>query len=175
MCKEESHVLDVIPEEDQAWCVLHTRPRCEKKLVQFCEEHRIQTYLPLKKSVHHYGMRKRSFLVPLFTGYTFCISDASNRFQLRQNRYVANLLEVYDPETLVAQLKQIRRALESEDMLTVSPYLEKGCRVLINKGPLKGVEGIIKVVKRKEKIVLNVDMIQQAVVIEIDHSYLVVA
>ena len=94
------------------------------------------------------------------------------RSSLRQNRYVANLLEVVDQTTLVSQLQQIRMALQAGDVLEVMPYLEKGKPVRVMGGPFKGLEGIILRIKGQTKVVINVDMIQQSVAVEVDSAYL---
>ena len=54
----------------------------------------------------------------------------------------------------------------------VMPYLEKGKWVRVKSGPLKGLEGIVQRMKGKTRVVLNVDMIKQAVAMEIDSSIL---
>lgn len=157
-----------VPEPPRAWVVLHTRPRCEKKVMDFCERGGMPVYLPLQRRVHHYGARERVFWSPLFPGYTFSVAAPVEKAQLRQNRHVANLLEVLDQEKLVDQLRQIRTALAAGDVVDVMPYLETGKRVRVTSGPLKGLEGIVARVKGRTRVVINVDMIRQSVVVEVD-------
>ena len=161
-----------MPDPGRAWVVLHARPRCEKKLELFCRRNSLPVYLPLRRKVHRYGAREREFWSPLFPGYVFCVSAPPDRTTLRQNQYVANLLEVFDQATLVEQLSQIRQALAVDDMVEVMPYLAAGRSVLVTAGPFKGLEGVILRVKGRTKVVLNVDMIQQAVCVEVDSSCL---
>ena len=40
------------------WFVAHTRPRCEKKLVQYCEREGFSTTLPCYRSVKKYRGKK---------------------------------------------------------------------------------------------------------------------
>ncbi|MBU1694389.1 MAG: hypothetical protein KJ726_09640 [Verrucomicrobia bacterium] len=161
-----------IPPPGKAWVVLHVRPRCEKKLEAFCQRSGLPAYLPLRRKVHRYGVRERAFWSPLFPGYLFCVSTAPGRSTLRQNRYVANLLEVLDQARLVGQLLHIRQALAVDDMVEVMPYLAAGRRVQVTAGPFKGLEGIVQRIKGRTKVVLNVDMIQQAVIVEVDSTCL---
>lgn len=160
-----------LPVGDWSWVVLHCRPRCEKKVVQVCDLKGWPTYLPLRTKVHRYGGRERVFSTPLFPGYVFCVTTAPGKTFLRQNRYVANLLEVFDQARLVEQLKQVRRALDVADSVEVMPYLEKGKLVRVLGGPFKGLEGIVARVKGKTRVVINVDMIRQAVAVEVDAAY----
>ena len=160
------------PDAGRAWIVIHTRPRCEKKAADFCARHGIPAYLPLQQKVHRYGARVRPFWSPLFPGYVFCVASAAGRSTLRQNQHVANLLEVIDQARLVSQLDQIRQALAVDDVIEVMPYLAAGRRVQVTAGPFKGLEGVVQRVKGRTKVVLNVDMIQQAVCVEVDSTWL---
>lgn len=154
------------------WVVLHTRPRCEKKVEEFCCRNGFPVYLPLQKKVHRYGARNRPFWSPLFPGYVFCVATQVQKSTLKQNQHVANLLQVYDPAKLVCQLAQIQHAIGAGDVITVLPYLETGKPVVVSGGPFKGLEGIVERVKGKERIIINVDMIQQSIAVEVDSCYL---
>lgn len=167
----ESDPLQPAP-PDSAWVVIHSRPRCEKKVAEFCAQQRAACYLPLRRRVHRYGARVRTFLAPLFPGYVFCSVTRPQQTMLRQNRYVANFLPVVDPDQLLAQLRQIRTALAAGDNVEVLPYLEVGKRVRVTQGALKGLEGMITRVKGKTRIVLNVDMIRESVAVEVDGNFL---
>lgn len=167
----DSDILQM-PPAGRFWTVLHTRPRCEKKVVDFCTRTGVPVYLPLRKKVHRYGARERVFLSPLFPGYTFCIVSQPERSTLRQNRHVANVLDVVDQGKLVEQLRQVRQALEVGDVAEVMPYLEQGRHVRVTGGALKGLEGIVVRVKGKTRVVLNVDMIRQSVAVEVDSAWL---
>ncbi len=154
------------------WIVLHTRPRCEKRVAEICRQRGAEAYLPLRRKVHRYGARVREFLSPLFPGYLFCVADPAQQQWLRQNRHVANLLPVGDPERLVLQLQQIQAALGSGNDLEILPFIEIGRRVRVSQGALKGLEGIVSRVHGKTRIVLNVDMIRESVAVEVDGAFL---
>ncbi len=158
---------------EHAWVVLHTRPRCEKKAVDFCRRNHCPVYLPLRKKVHRYGSRERPFWSPLFPGYVFCMVTQAQKILVRQNQYVANVLEVIDQGTLVEQLRQIREALSVGDVADVLPYLARGKRVSVRGGVFRGLEGVVIRVKGKTRVILNVDMINQSVAVEVESAYLV--
>ena len=158
--------------EGSAWLVVHARPRAEKKIITFCRTRNFNAYLPLRSKTHNYGNRKRVFSSPLFPGYVFCCADAAGRTLLRQNQHAANVLDVYDQAGLLAQLLQVRQALSAGQIVEVLPYLEAGHRVRVTAGPLKGLEGVVIRAKGKTRIVINVDMIQQAVVTEVEGDLL---
>ena len=154
--------------EGAAWCVVHARPRAEKQVAAFCTRRQFPHFLPLRSRTHTYGSRKRTFLSPLFPGYVFCAADARGRTELRQNRHVANVLETADQNGLLAQLRQVRQALDAGQIVEVLPYLEAGRRVRVTAGPLKALEGVVVRGKGRTRIVINVDMVQHGVVAEVD-------
>jgi transcription antitermination factor NusG len=168
----ESRERLVVPAPGQAWLVVHARPRAEKKLVQYCGQQGMATYLPLRTKVHRYGNRERAFSSPLFPGYVFCVATPAQRSLVMQNRHAAHVLDVFDQARLVEQLRQIDQALATGDVLEVMPYLESGRRVRVLAGPLKGLEGLVLRSKSNTRIVINVDMIRQAVAMEVDSAWL---
>lgn len=155
-----------------AWVVVHTRPRCEKKLAEAARRQTILTYLPVHRRTHQYGVRERTFTSPMFPGYLFAYPHVVGRRWLMQNRHAANLLEVSDQRQLVEQLRQLHTALQSGHLMEVLPYLESGRRVRVLAGPLRGLEGMIVRVKGQTRMVLNVDMIRESVSVEVDSSML---
>src|SRR5262245_51485828 len=90
--------------DELKWFVAHTRPRCEKKLVQYCEREALHSTLPCYKSVHRYHGKTVSFEKPLFPGYVFLRMVQTAKQRVTQNQYVANLLNVPDQALFVAQL-----------------------------------------------------------------------
>ncbi|MCO6400566.1 MAG: hypothetical protein J5I99_04970 [Verrucomicrobia bacterium] len=158
--------------EPLRWVVVHTRPRCEKKLTDAASREGMPTYLPLQTRTHRYGKRRRTFRLPLFSGYTFCCADPVQRQWLQQNQHVANVLAVPDEARLMEQLRQVRAALSAGALIELMPYLETGHRVRIASGPLRGVEGTVVRIQGRTRVLLTIDMIQQAAAVEMDSSLL---
>src|SRR6185369_5687549 len=96
------------------WFVARTRPRCEKKLVQFCEREQLSATLPCYRAAHKYRGKTVVFRKPLFPGYVFLQLLNERRTTVLQSDYVANLLEVADQELFQQQLDEILRALDTD-------------------------------------------------------------
>ena len=167
----EDDILVPAP-EGKGWVVMHVRPRCEKKLVDYCRANHIRTYLPLHERTHNYGNRVRTFQVPLFSAYVFGVAARDEFLHLQQNRFVANILEVVEQEKLLKQLISVRDAISSGEAIEVLPFLEQGRPVLLTAGPLKGCEGIVVSLKGQARVIINVDMIGQSIAIEVDSTCL---
>jgi len=170
---ERKWVCDlVLPEKPLRWAVLHTRPRCEKKLCRYCEEQHIPVHLPQIRKLHRYGARVREFENPLFPGYVFCMLRPEQDAGLKQSQYVANLLQVFEQERLVRELKQIETALKAEKVVEVLPYLKKGSLVRIKSGQFKDFEGVVEHMHGKTRLVINITMINYSMAIEVDAAFL---
>ena len=93
------------------WHVVHTRPRCEKKVAAYCEREGIQVCLPLYRSVKKYRGKAVEFRKPLFTGYLFFRAPGLRAQTVRQHQQVARVLVPPDDAEFDAQLGDILRAL----------------------------------------------------------------
>jgi transcription antitermination factor NusG len=56
--------------------------------------------------------------------------------------------------------------------MEVMPYLQPGQRIRVTGGSLKGLETEIIEVRGENRIVIQVEMIQQSVLLEIDPAYI---
>lgn len=152
---------------DALWLVAHTRPRCEKKVAEFCVREGLEHALPLYRSVKRYRGKKLVFHKPLFPGYVFLRLAPGPRASLRQHQHVANLLEPPDQAEFSAQLIDILRALEGETEVRLAPQITEGQRVRIRQGPLRGIEGIVAQRQGVLEVILRLDFIGQAAAVKV--------
>ena len=148
--------------------VAHTKPRCEKKLVQFCEREGFEVSLPCYKSAHRYRGKTVVFNKPLFPGYAFLRLRGEQRPKVRQSDYVANLLEVSDQELFARQLGEILAALEADVEVRLAPTIGEGTRVQIKSGPLRGMEGWVEKRTGPKMVLLRLDFIGQAAAVKVE-------
>jgi len=155
------------------WFVAHTRPRSEKRLVEYCQQQRLEATLPCYDSAHKYRGKTVVFRKPLFPGYVFLQLHSGQRAIVRQNDHVANLLEVFDQETFAHQLKDILLALEANVGVRLAPSIGEGTRVRIKSGPLEGLEGWVEKRYGMTTVLLRLDFINQAAAVKVDADMLV--
>jgi transcription antitermination factor NusG len=70
------------------------------------------------------------------------------------------------------EIEAIRKALGSGQNVEPYAYLHEGQRIRVERGPLRGLEGII-VKKRSWRIVISVELLRRAVAVEIDPDSIV--
>jgi transcription antitermination factor NusG len=157
---------------DVLWFVAHTKPRREKKLVEYCQRQGFAVTLPCYNSAHRYRGKTVVFQKPLFPGYVFLQLEAGQKEAVRQNDHVANLLEVFDQETFYQQLKDILLALESKLDVRLAPTIGEGMRVKIRSGPLQGIEGLVEQRYGMNTVLLRLDFINQAAAVKVEADLL---
>ena len=154
------------------WFVAHTRPRREKKLVDFCARHGLAATLPCYPSAHKYRGKTVVFKKPLFPGYVFLELASGQTEVVRTHDAVANLLDVFDQETFRRQLSDIMLALEESDGVRLAPAIGAGMRVRIKAGALQGIEGWVEDRYGMSTVLLRLDFINQAAAVKLDADLL---
>ncbi|OGV62804.1 MAG: hypothetical protein A2498_02650 [Lentisphaerae bacterium RIFOXYC12_FULL_60_16] len=154
------------------WHVLHVHPRCEKKIADTARTLGLSHYLPLRSATKIYQRRKVTVGKPVFPGYCFVSFDWEGRLELLKTNQIARFLVPPSQRQLLHQLAQIRRALRVDPTLAIEQSLDAGTRVRIATGPFMGVEGLVAEIKGISKVLLNVEMIGQAVALEVRRDFL---
>jgi transcription antitermination factor NusG len=150
------------------WWVAHTKARNEKALARDLTERGIPYYLPLIGKTIRSGRRKLKSLLPAFPGYLFFADgDTDFRYVVMTTNRVAHTIEVRDQARLVHELLQIERAVTKGDF-DPHPFVREGRRVVVRHGPFRGIEGIVVRRGRRARLVLQVDLLGQAIAAEID-------
>ena len=150
------------------WFVAHTKPRREKKLVDYCSRQGFLATLPCYDSAHKYRGKTVVFRKPLFPGYVFLLLQPDHEIAVRQSDHVANLLRVFDQDTFKRQLEDILKALDANLGVRLAPSIGEGMRVRIKAGPLRGLEGWVEQRYGMTTVLLRLDFINQAAAVKLD-------
>jgi transcriptional antiterminator NusG len=160
--------------DEPRWYAVYTRSRFEKKMLAELADRSIDVFLPMREILSRWKDRKKRIWVPLFPSYIFV-----NQVDTPENRH--RVLNVPGAVRFVGreghaepipdeQIISVRRFLESSISVDPYPYLQIGRRVEIIAGPLKGIVGMLVQKKGRFRFVLQVDLIRQAISVEIDAS-----
>lgn len=160
-------------ETEARWTVLHVRPRCEKKVAEYCDANQVGHYLPLREETKIYQRRRVTVQKPLFPGYVFAALSSADRPLVLRSQAIVHMLPVTDEALLLRELDQVRRALSVDPTLGATQAFSKGRHVRITGGPFLGLEGVVvELTKGDSRVMLNVDMIGQAVALDIARELL---
>ena len=150
------------------WTVFYTLSRREKDLARKLLLAKIPFYAPLvARQNRSPSGRVRQSMVPLFPGYVFAACTSDERRMAMETNTISKTIAVSEWEPLIADLRSLRRLLETGHTVTSEPRFESGDAVRIRSGSMQGIEG--KVVHRsgKDRLVLTVRFLNQGVSVEL--------
>ncbi|MBU78298.1 MAG: UpxY family transcription antiterminator [Candidatus Marinimicrobia bacterium] len=158
----------------EQWIAVRSKPRAEKVALDQLEKKGIQAYLPLVRQKRKWSDRLKWVELPLFPGYLFAKVALKNSIFVLETYGVSTVIK-FGGEVAVVQesvVKSIRLALEGGYELEPTEYFIKGDKVEVIAGPMKGMKGIVSNIKGKEKLVIKIDALQQAIAVHIETKYL---
>ena len=154
------------------WFVLRTKSRQEKILADELRSRGVGNFLPIMTCTKYYGGRKATVELPVFPGYLFLRGDVDEAYEADRTRRVAQIIKVADQEKLDRELRNIHLALRGGAPLDPFPYLRAGVAVEVREGPFRGLRGVIEPGGRRDRLILQVEILGRAVSLEIDASLL---
>jgi len=162
------------PEDQPEWYALYTRSRFEKKLMSALSDRSIEVFLPMREILSRWKDRKKRIWIPLFPGYIFIhqLNTPANRYRILNVPGAVRFVGFNGQAAPIPQeqVDGIRRFLESSLAVDPYPYMTIGRRVEVIAGPFIGIQGTLVQKKGRFRLVIQVDLIRQAVSVEIDAS-----
>lgn len=152
------------------WFAVHTRSRHEKQVDSFLKEKRIDSFLPLIKTLSRRRDRRVFVDLPLFPGYLFVNIQLDNVFDVMSTRGVVRIIGTgpFTPTPIPEkQVNDIKILVNSNIKLDPYKYLLSGTKVRIKSGPLVGIEGILLKRKADCRVVVSVDLLQRSTAAEV--------
>ena len=159
-------------QEALAWYAVWTRSRHEQVVRDQLERKGLQAFLPTITRWSRWKDRKKQIDWPLFPGYCFARFNAAERLPVLKCTGVVNIVS-FDGDIVAIpehEIESIRRLVESDLQFDPCPLIREGMMVEVTHGPLKGVVGRLVRKGAHARLVLAVDLIGQAVSVEVDAS-----
>jgi len=161
----------MIEHEGVEWYAIWTRSRHEQVVREQLERKRIDAFLPTITRWSRWKDRKKKIDWPLFPGYCFAKFDPENALPILKCTGVVNIVSVEGKPAAIPEyeLDSIRLLVGSELQFDPCPLIHEGMMVEVIHGPLRGVVGrLLRKNAPKATLVLSVDLIGQAVSVEVD-------
>jgi transcription termination/antitermination protein NusG len=155
--------------DSPCWYVVYTLPRHEKAVANRLISQKITSYLPLYSAVRCWNNRRVEVELPLFPGYVFVRMLLSERVRILSRPGIIRLLSV-NGNLAVFPDKEMENLQSSLAVWKAKPYpfLTSGKQVRIKSGPFAGLEGTILRRKGKMRLLVTLDLIQSAILLELD-------
>ncbi len=155
---------------DVAWFALWTRSRHEQVVREQLERKQVEVFLPTVTRWSRWKDRKKQIAWPLFPGYCFARFDPQDKLPVLKCVGVVNIISFESELAPIPdnEIASIRRLVESDLAYDPCPMIHEGDMVEVTHGPLKGVVGRLVRKGTHARLVLSVEMIGQAVSVEVD-------
>jgi transcription antitermination factor NusG len=152
------------------WVAVYTAARHEKAIARQFQQRRIETFLPLYRSVHRWKDRKKEVELALFPSYVFVRISTTHKLQLLQVPGVVHIVSFNGELAAIPEqeINALRNGLDNQLCAEPCPYLRVGKRVRVIRGPMAGAEGILSRKKDKYRVVISVDVLMRSVAVEVD-------
>jgi len=157
----------------QPWYAVRVRSNYEKVAEMHLGDRGYERFSPSYRVETQWSDRKKEVDRFLFPGYVFCRLDPNNRLPVLSAPGVVGLVGFGKTPAPIPHedIERIRRLVESGLLVRPWPFLEVGQSVLIERGPLTGMEGILVEEKAEWRLVLSINLLRRSVAAEVDRAW----
>jgi transcription antitermination factor NusG len=152
------------------WFAVWTRSRHEQMVLTQLEQKGVDAFLPTVMRWSRWKDRRKQIAWPLFPGYCFVRIDPALRLPVLTCAGVVNIVAANGELAAIPgeEIESIRRLVASELAYDPCPFIREGMMVEVTHGPLQGVRGRLVRKGARARLVLSVELIGQAVSVEVD-------
>jgi transcription antitermination factor NusG len=126
--------------------------------------------LPLSYEKRQWSDRSKLVENPLFPGYTFCRFPMDDKLSILTTPNVMGIVGVNKTPVPIPdeEIENVRTLMISKAVVEPHPFLSLGQRVFVNRGPLRGVNGVLATVKSQDRLVVSISLLQRSISVEVD-------
>jgi transcription antitermination factor NusG len=159
--------------EELGWYALRVRSNYERVAAAHLRHRGIEEFAPKFQAERQWSDRKKQVDHFLFTGYVFCRLNPHCRQLVVSVPGAVKLVGFGDGPVAIPteEMEAVRRLTDSGLLVAPWPFLKVGQRVVIERGPLTGVEGILLEIRKTFRLVVSVGLLQRSVSAEVDRSW----
>ena len=160
------------PAAHGSWFAVWTKARHEQVVRKQLECKEVEVFLPTITRWRRWTDRRKRVTWPLFPGYCFARFSAEQRLGVLRCSGVVNIVSFDGVPAPIAshEIDGIRRLVDTDFLYDPCPLISEGMDVEVVCGPLKGIVGRLIRKGTRARLVLSVDLISQAVSVEVDAS-----
>jgi transcription antitermination factor NusG len=154
------------------WYAAYTSANHEKRVAEQMGVREVEHFLPLCASVRRWKNQRVTLERPLFPGYVFVRMALRDRLRVQTIPGVARLVGFGQTPAALPdeELEALRTSLGSGIRAVPHPLLTVGRQVRVKCGPLAGLQGILVKRKNRARLVISVELIHRAMVVEIEET-----
>lgn len=168
------HVCEAIgPHSRLPWFAIRVKSNYEKPVSAILRGKGFEEFLPTYRAKRQWSDRIKVLDLPLFPGYLFCRIDLSRRLPLLTTPGVLYLVgkgrtpEPVDDTEVMAIESVVRSGLPA----LPCPSVVVGQKVRLERGPLRGIEGVVAKIADQHRIYVNATLLQRSVSVQVDSDW----
>lgn len=150
------------------WHVIYTRPKFEKRIFVKLQKRKVETFLPLQKVMRQWSDRKKKVEVPLFPNYLFVHISPIDKWNVLCVEGVVRFLQFGGKSATISDIEMntIRKSLLGDPEVSGKKF-DKGDQVVITKGPLKGLKGVLVYNMGKKRLAIRIDTLDKSLLVNV--------
>jgi transcription antitermination factor NusG len=154
------------------WFALRVRSKHERISAEHLRYRGYEEFSPTYKTETQWSDRKKTADRFLFPGYVFCRLNPNDRLPVLTTPGVVGLVGPGGPSPIPdLEIERIRLITGSGLLVTPWPFLEVGQSVVLERGPLAGLEGILEEVDKGLRLVVSISLLRRSVSTEVDRNW----
>ena len=155
------------------WYALRVKSNFEWVTASILREKGFREFLPVYKTKVRWSDRVKLADRPLFPGYLFCRFDPDQRLPIISTPGVVHVVGIGKRPVAIdnQEMEAISTIVRSGGPAMPWPFLQVGERVLVERGPLAGLEGILVSLKSSCRIVVTISLLQRSIAVEIEREW----
>jgi transcription antitermination factor NusG len=163
-----------VSEELFPWFALRVRSNFERVAARHLRDRGFEEFSPTYRTESQWSDRKKQIDRCLFPGYVFCRFDPQDRLPVLTIPGIVGIVGFgKGPSPIPDQEIQAVHGIVGSGLLVCPwPFLETGQTVVIERGPLAGVEGILQEIRKTFRLVVSIRLLQRSVSAEVDRAWI---
>ena len=136
----------------------------------YLDDKDVEVFLPTITRWSRWKDRKKAVEWPLFPGYCFARCEPEREMTVLGCPRVANIITFGGKRAPVSdqEIESLRTLIDSELAFDPVPFIKEGMMVEVVSGPMRGAVGRLVRKGAHARLVLSVELISQALSVEVD-------
>jgi transcription antitermination factor NusG len=162
------------PKSPLPWFAVRVKSNYEKPVSATLRGKGFEEFVPMYRARRHWSDRIKVIDLPLFPGYLFCRLDLNRRLPLLTTPGFLYLVgkgktpEPVEESEIIAIQSVVRSGIPALPCASVVV----GQKVRLERGPLRGVEGVIAKIADQHRIYVNATLLQRSVSVQVDPDWI---
>ena len=162
------------PSLNVRWFAVRVKSNYERITAQHFRHRGYQEFVPTYTVRNRWSDRVKAIEKPLFPGYVFCNFSPSVRLPILTTPGVLHIVGVGKEPIPIdrMEMEAVWATTQSGLALRPWPFLQVGNKVMVERGPLAGVHGMVTQLKGACRLVVSISLLQRSIAAEIEREWI---